>query len=531
MSDRDHSRDADPDKPAAGASGPGTRDPHHQGSDDRPLPPPIEPGRYAEEPRVFIAAAWGPSAGAAGFVAGDDSTYCSAAMATRILVVDDDPSSRESLVDVLTEEGYQVSEAADGTEGLAAMEAGDYDLIVTDLRMPGMDGLTLLREIRTRAPQALVVMVTAHASVESAVEALRQGAHDYMLKPLVYDDVVRKVSRLLDQRQMAWQLQYLRREVENRYGIDNLIGESRVMRQIVEMIRKVAATNSTVLITGESGVGKEVVSRAIHKESERSDQIFLPVNCGAIPEDLLESQLFGHVRGAFTGAVNAQEGLFQRARGGTIFLDEVGELPPALQVKLLRAIEEKEVHPVGAANPVRVDVRIIAATNRDLEKACAEGQFREDLFYRLNVFNIEIPALRERREDIPPLVEFLLRRHNSEMNRHFKGFDNAAMKVLMSSPWKGNVRELDNAIEHAIIVGSGEWLTAEDLPRRLAADVPVADAVVADDLKGAMRLYERNHIVNVLDRMDGDKRKAADLLGISLSSLYRKLEELDIPKG
>jgi DNA-binding NtrC family response regulator len=450
-------------------------------------------------------------------------------MAAAILIVDDEPASRDALVDVLRDEGHEVQAAASAEEALQILENSEFELVVSDLRMSGMDGLSLLREVRRLCPQTLFVLVTAHASVETAVQALREGAHDYMLKPLVYDDVVTKVHRLLEQRQIAWQVQYLRREVESRYDFDNLVGESKAMQRIVSLIRKVAPTNSTVLITGESGVGKEVVARAIHRESARRDRIFLPVNCGAIPETLLESQLFGHVRGAFTGAVTAQEGLFQRARGGTIFLDEVGELPLGLQVKLLRAIEEKEILPVGAVNPVRVDIRIIAATNKDLETCCRDGTFREDLYYRLNVFGIEIPPLRDRREDIPTLVEFLVRRHSLEMNRRFKGVDNSAMKVLMTMPWKGNVRELDNVIEHAMIVGTPDWISTDDLPAKIAKLAAGADATMpGDDLKTAMRVYERNHIVNALERAGGDKRVAADALGISLSSLYRKIEEFGI---
>lgn len=454
--------------------------------------------------------------------------YTPKAMAASILVADDEPASREALYDSLTDQGYDVTAVNDGTEALAELHRSNFDLLVSDLRMPGLDGLQLLRETRKLCPQTLVILVTAHASVETVVEALRAGAHDYMLKPLVYDDVITKVSRLLEQREIAWQVQHLRSEVESKYDFENLVGESAAMRRIVELTKKVAPTNSTVLITGESGVGKEVVARAVHRESGRGEKIFLPINCGAIPETLLESQLFGHVRGAFTGAVVAQEGLFQRARGGTIFLDEIGELPLSLQVKLLRAIEEKEILQVGATTPAKVDIRIIAATNRDLEDSCKEGTFREDLYYRLNVFEIGIPPLRRRPEDIPLLVDFLVRRHNAEMNAHFKGVENAAMKILMSMPWKGNVRELDNVIEHSMIVGSGDWIRATDLPARLSSLAESSSNEVNDGLKTAMRAYERLHIGNVLNRTTGDKRAAAELLGISLSSLYRKIEELEI---
>ncbi len=464
-----------------------------------------------------------------GLVAGDSPTYTARAMTTSsILVVDDDAASRESLIDVLSEEGFSASGACTGEEAMESLEETEFDLVITDLRMPGMSGMDLLTRVRDLRPQTLVILITAFASVETAVEALRQGAHDYIIKPLVYEDVLAKVTHLLERKELAWQIQHLRREVESRFDIENLIGKSKAMREIVDRIHKVAPTDSTVLITGESGVGKEVVARAIHRESPRNGRILLPVNCGAIPENLLEAQLFGHIRGAFTGAVTSQEGLFQRARGGTIFLDEIGDLPTSLQVKLLRAIEEKEVLPVGGTSPVVVDVRIIAATNQDLEDAVKAGTFRDDLFYRLNVFEIDIPPLRDRPEDIPLLVEFLVRRHNAEMNRHFKGVDNEAMKTLLGQPWKGNVRELDNAIEHAMIVGSGDWITADALPGRLSGSEPDSAFFVGDELKPAMRFYERNHIKNVLSRAEGDKKAAAETLGISLSSLYRKLEELQI---
>jgi len=446
----------------------------------------------------------------------------------RLLVADDEAAIRESLSEVLREEGYEVTEAVDGSSAIAALQAREFDLVIADLRMPGADGIEVLRRTRDWAPQTLVILVTAYATLETAVEALRQGAHDYIIKPLIFEDVLGKVRRLLDYKQLAWEAQVLRREVESRFDFENLIGKSRAMAEIATLIRKVAPTNSTVLVTGESGVGKEVVARAIHHFSEQRDKLFLPVNCGAIPENLLESQLFGHMKGAFTGAVSAQEGLFQRARGGTIFLDEIGDLPLNLQVKLHRAIELKEVMPVGSTSPARVEVRIIAATNRVLKDEVVRGTFREDLYYRLNVLEIHVPPLRERREDIPLLVEYFVARHNRDLKKAFKGVDNATMKTLLAFPWKGNVRELDNVIEHAMILGEGEWITLRDLPRSLVDDTVAAIPFSGDCLRDALRSYEKTHIETVLKRTEFDKRHAADLLGISLSSLYRKIEELKI---
>jgi two-component system response regulator PilR (NtrC family) len=445
-----------------------------------------------------------------------------------ILVADDEASIRDGLAELLRDEGYQVATAEDGTHAIAAIDEENYDAIITDLRMPGADGLAVLRHARDVAPQTLVLLITAYASVETAVDALRQGAHDYILKPLILEDVLGKLRRILEYRQLAWETQMLRREVDSRYDFEQMVlGRSPAMLEIANLIKKVAPTNSTVLITGESGVGKEVVARAIHYYSHQRNKLFLPVNCGAIPENLLESQLFGHSRGAFTGAIATQEGLFQRARGGTIFLDEIGDLPLSLQVKLLRAIEQKEILQIGTTMPAKIDVRIIAASNQDLKRATEESHFREDLFYRLNVVGIEIPPLRERREDIPPLVEYLIRRHNLEMNKSFRGVDNATMKILIGLPWKGNIRELDNAIEHAMIIGESEWITTADLPRSVPqglAEIPV----VGDNLREAIHAYEKGHIENVLRRTENDKRQAADLLGLSLSSLYRKIEELGI---
>jgi len=448
-------------------------------------------------------------------------------MAEAILVADDEPGVRESLAEVLRDAGYRVRTAADGAAALAALEEDEFAVVVTDLRMPGADGLAVLRRTRELAPQTAVVVMTAHSSIESAVEALRAGATDYLLKPVIFEDILVKVERLLEHRQLVWQTQMLRREIERDFDFHQMVGKSAAMKEILTLVKKVGPTHSTVLISGESGTGKEVVARAIHHASRLRERIFLPVNCAAIPEGLLESQLFGHTRGAFTGAVAAQEGLFSRAKGGTIFLDEIGDMPLALQSKLLRTIEAKEILPVGSSNSITVDVRIIAATNRDLRRMSEEGQFREDLYYRLNVVNIHLPPLRERREDIPSLVEHLVRRHAREMNRVVRGVDNATLKLLMSQPWKGNVRELDNVIEHAMILGEDEWIRVQDLPRTLRDEGETLPPV-GDNLREALRAYERIHIESVLRRMNNDKRGSAELMGLSLSSLYRKLEELGI---
>ena len=446
-------------------------------------------------------------------------------MAGTILVAEDQETARVSLCELLREEGYQVHEAADGTAAIRLVNELDLDLVLADLMMPGADGLTVLKHVREVSPQTLVILMTAHASVDTAIEAMRLGAQDYILKPLIFEEVLRKVDHLMNHRSLAWEIQMLRRAISSHFASDQPVGRSQVMQEILMLIEKVAPTPSTVLITGESGVGKEVVARTIHMQSPRKDNVFLPVNCSAIPETLLESQLFGHVKGAFTGAVGSQEGLFQRARGGTIFLDEIGEMPLSLQPKLLRVIEEKKVLPVGSTNPVHADVRILASTNRELKEEVEAGRFRGDLYYRLNVIGIRIPPLRERREDIPPLVEHLIHRHNLEMKKNYKGVNNATMRVLMSLPWKGNVRELDNVLERAMILGNGEWIMPADLPSQ---EVPEREVSLDGNLEEALREFEKNHIESVLEKTAGDKKRAAELLGFSLSTLYRKMEKLGL---
>jgi DNA-binding NtrC family response regulator len=448
-------------------------------------------------------------------------------MSSTILLVDDEALPRKNIARALEGEEYHVYEAEDGNEAIKAISERDFDLVLSDLKIPGTDGLGVLRHVRSVSPQTMFILMTGYASVDSAISAFRGGAHDYILKPVVLEDVLQKVKRLLESKSLAWEVELLRRQVNSNSELTGLIGDSRAIKDILAMISKIAPTGSNVLITGESGVGKEVVARTIHLQSPRKDKVFLPVNCSAIPETLLESQLFGYVKGAFTGAANSQEGLFQRAQGGTIFLDEVGEMPLSLQPKILRVIEDKEILPIGSTHPSRLNVRIIAATNRELQMEVAEGRFREDLFYRFNVINIRVPPLRERREDIPLLVDHLIGRHNAEMKKAYKGVSNAALKLLMSMPWKGNVRELDNVLELAMIMGNGEWITQAEVPQ-CAMPQEENDHEPLNNLRNAVQSYEKSHIENVLKETAGDKTRAAELLGVSRSSLYRKMESLGI---
>jgi DNA-binding NtrC family response regulator len=360
--------------------------------------------------------------------------------------------------------------------------------------------------------------------VDSAVEAFKRGAHDYLMKPLIFDEVLAKIRQLLRVRDLRLENQWLRRELHREYDFDQIIGRGPAMRQVFATAAKVARTRSTVLLVGESGTGKELIARAIHHQSAARDEKFVAVNCAAIPADLLENQLFGHKKGAYTGADRDQEGVFIHVGRGTIFLDEVGEMSPATQAKLLRAIEQKEVFPVGAAEPVHVEARILAATNKDLAREVEAGRFRADLYYRLNVVTIALPPLRDRREDIPELVEFLLAKHARALGKRIAGVSHEAMRILLAAPWKGNVRELDNALQRAVILGEGPLITPADLPPGLA---PAPEVCLTDDLREAVAHFERRHIERIL-RETPDKKEAAKRLGLALSSLYRKIEDLGI---
>jgi DNA-binding NtrC family response regulator len=444
-------------------------------------------------------------------------------MTASILVVDDEPAIQDILTWALSAEGYRVATAGNGEEALSRVEQEEFDIIVTDIVMPGLDGLEVLERSRILNPRAAVIVMTAYAALETAIAALRRGASDYLEKPFSVDLLKERVQRLLQYRETLWKDRLVQRALQPRTTGQSLVGESDAIRALREQILLAARTPSNVLITGESGVGKELVARAVHAEGTRHDAAFVAVNCGAIPENLLESQLFGHVRGAFTTAVQANQGLFVATSQGTLFLDEIGEMPLPLQVKLLRVIEDKSVLPVGGTKPLPIDTRIIASTNRDLEHEVEAGRFREDLFYRLNVVHLIVPPLRERRGDIPVLVDHLVSRLNAKLGTRCLGVERDALWSLIGRPWKGNVRELENVLERAIVLGGSDLISLRDL----AAEPATAQGGTPQDLRGAVRRFERQHLMDVLAATQSDKRKAARVLGISLASLYRKLRGED----
>jgi len=451
-------------------------------------------------------------------------------MAQRILVVDDEQIIRESLSFILKKEGYNVEEAANGKEALANHELHPFDIIITDIEMPEMKGVDLLKQIRQRTPQTLVVIITAFGSVETAVMALREGAADYILKPINFDDLLYRIKKLCNYHALIVENSLLRQELQRTYDFDQIIGQSMPMKKIFEVIKRVARSEGTVLITGKSGTGKEIVARAIHYNSPRREKRFMPINCGAIVDTLFESELFGHKKGSFTGATVDKEGLLKVAEGGTVFLDEVSEIPIQLQVKLLRALEQREITPVGMTEPIKIDVRIIAATNRDLRKEVEKGNFRDDLYYRLNVVEIDLPSLKERSDDVPILAQHFLDAFKKQMSKPIQGFANDAMRALLQYQWKGEVRELENVIERAVIFCDEDFIKLEHLPEymRPTEDVPSISSGHGT-LKDAVRNFERQFIQQTLSACGQNKETAAKVLGVSLSSLYRKIEELQIP--
>ncbi len=458
----------------------------------------------------------------------------------RVIVVDDEKSMRDFLSIMLKKEGYLVETFPDGESALEYFSENNCDLIIADVRMPGMGGVELLKKVKELEPSTVVMVMTAYASVDTAVDAMKSGAYDYFTKPFNVDDIKLHIDRALKWRRLERENELLKKNLKSAVGLGGLIGNSRLMREVYEMIMSIASSKASVLITGESGTGKELVAWAIHDESQRKDASFVPVNCGAIPENLIESELFGHQKGAFTGATSNKAGLVEKASGGTLFLDEIGEMPPSLQVKLLRFLQEKIIRRVGGVNDIAVDIRVIVATNKDLEAEVAAGNFREDLFYRLNVVHIEMPPLRKRKEDIPYLVKHFIEKHSKELDKSVKAVSEEAMELLMDNDYNGNVRELENVIERAVVLEKGDVIMPASLPKNFTEVMSQKDVsgevvgeVLSDipseglDLDKAVTEYERRIIEKALKKCGGVKKKAAELLGISFRSIRYKLEKYE----
>ena len=452
----------------------------------------------------------------------------------RILVVDDERSIRELLDITLRQEGYDVTLADNGEAAIRALDGIAFDVVVTDLRMRGVDGLAVLRAVKERTPGTAVLMVTAFASTDTAVEAMKLGAYDYVTKPFKLDELRLTIANALERKRLREENQALRRQLQRGRGFANFVGRSRRMLEVFETIRKVADSPSNVVITGETGTGKELVAQAIHHESPRRDQPFVSVNCGAIPEGLMESELFGHVKGSFTGAVSDARGLFSAAAGGTLFLDEITEIPPSIQVKLLRATQERSVRRVGDTRDVHVDVRLIAASNRDLPRAVAEGVLREDLFYRLNVIPIHLPPLRERRDDIALLTAHFIQKLARETGKDVRGVSPEVLTLLERHRWPGNIRELENVIERAIVLGGGPTLEIDALPAELlrpdaARDVTVEIPPEGLDLEATLDSIEQRLLRAALERSGGVQTRAAELLKMSFRQFRYKLQKHSSP--
>ena len=447
-------------------------------------------------------------------------------MISKILLADDETIFRRTFAKVLREEGMTVTTVDNGTDAIDAITKQSYAVVILDIQMPGADGIKVLREIMRTRPQTRVIMITAYGSIEMAVEAIKLGACDYVMKPVVFEDILAKIRQHLRYLELQEENQELKRELDGRFDIGQIIGRSEVMQQVFEMIRKVANTKSNVLITGRSGTGKELVARAIHSLGSQNGRRFVVVNCGAIPEGLLESELFGHKKGSFTSATENKKGLFEVAHNGTLFLDEIGYMPMSCQVKLLRAVEQRQIMPVGSTEPVDVDLRLIAATNRDLLREIKEERFREDLYYRLNVVGIRLPTLQERKDDIPLLIEHFIKKYNAEMGKHCVEISDDAMRLLMGCEWKGNIRELENVIERAVIFAEGDVIEACDIGL-----IGVSGAALSgknENLRASLKAYEKEQIYRVLNKYDWNKGEAAKALGVGLSSLYRKIDELEM---
>ncbi len=446
----------------------------------------------------------------------------------RLLVVDDDPTSCEVVAEGLRAEGFDVATAFGGNEALARVRECVFDIVLSDVRMRDLDGLALLQTLRRETPDTCVILMTAFANVEAALTAIQEGAYDYVSKPLRLDELLQTIRRALAQLQLARENRWFRETLSDRYTLANIVGVSPAMIEVFKLVARVAPTRATVLITGESGTGKEVVARALHFNSPRSAGPFVTIHCAGLAETLLESELFGHVRGAFTGAVSARRGLFEAGHGGTVFLDEIADITASTQAKLLRVVEQQEIKPVGATESVRIDARLVAATNKELAAEVRAGRFREDLLYRLNVVHVALPPLRQRREDIPALATHFLRRYAEESGKTITGIAPETMRLLEAYAWPGNVRELENVVERAVAMSGHSVLLPHDLPSHIAPESPASSAEDTASLPSLDELTRR-HLVRVLAATGGNKKRTAEILGVDRRTLYRMLERYAMP--
>ena len=452
----------------------------------------------------------------------------------RLLIIDDEENMRHMLQVMLQKAGYAIQTAADGVEGLEQIAKQDFDFVLCDLRMPNMDGMTFLEKARQTHPDQTVIMMSAYGTVDTALEAMTIGAYDYISKPFKQDEVLLTLKKAEERERLKKEnveLQNRLRKIEQKYSFGNIVARSEAMAHVFELVEKVAKHKTTVLITGESGTGKDLIAKTMHSNGNRTSVPMVSVNCASIPENLLESELFGYKKGAFTDAVKDKPGLFDQADGGTIFLDEIGELPLSLQVKLLRVLQEEEISPLGSTVSKKIDVRVIAATSRDLRKEVDEGRFREDLFYRINVMKIHLPPLRERRGDIPLLVGYFINLFNEKLGKDIEGLSSQTMPLLMAYSWPGNIRELENVIERAVLLGKGRWITPTDLPQSITSVQHPSTSAVPEhtlSIKKASKTLERDLIQKALELTEGNRSKAAKILEISRPILISKIKQYEL---
>lgn len=452
----------------------------------------------------------------------------------KILVVEDQDAMRESLVIAFRDEGYQVEGVASGEEAIQKIYSHNvYDLVVTDLKMKKVDGLEVLKAVKTANPSTEVVLITAYGTISTAVQAIRDGAYDYVTKPFRHQEILKVAKKAFEKKNLKDRVRYLEGEIRDKYKFEGIVGNSNAMLEVLKITSHVCHTESTVLVTGESGTGKELIAKAIHYNSPRKEAPFVVINCGALPENLQESELFGHVKGSFTGAIRDKVGLFQQAQKGTILLDEIGETSPSTQVKLLRFLQDGEIRPVGGNKALYVDTRIIAATNENLEKAVELGRFRKDLFYRINVIRIHIPPLRERREDIPLLAEYFLEKLLEKLKKGKRIFSEEAMHAIMNYDWPGNIRELQNIIERAVALSKNDIINVDELPLPVEEFVALSRNPLQDDKRKSFIVttlaeQEKNAIIEALNKYSGNQTKVAQVLGISTTTLWRKIKKYRI---